>query len=201
MPRPTRHADQLSGTAGRAVSMVRKFWPAFNFNIAMAICLIVLAVSLRLLPHPANFAPVAAAAIFGGAVLPRRLALIVPLAVMIISDAIIGFHSLILLTWGCYALIALASSQWLRKRNIFRGAFLTISSSVGFFVITNFGVWLTSGMYAHSWAGLSRCFTMALPFFRNTFMSDVIYTAGLFAVYSLASRLSYKLQKTYSLAR
>lgn len=157
-------------------------------NTLLAICLIVLAVSLRLLPHPANFAPVAAVAIFGGAVLPRRLALWVPLATMMISDAIIGFHPLIPLTWGCYALMALASSQWLRRRNVFRGVFLTISSSVGFFAVTNFGVWVSSGMYAHSWAGLSRCFTMALPFFRNTFFSDLIYTGALFGLYALAQK-------------
>ncbi len=164
-----------------------------NLNLVIAFFLIILAVSLRLLPHPANFAPVAAVAIFGGAILPRRLAVWVPLAVMMISDAIIGFHILIPLTWGCYALTALASSYWLRERNILRGAFLTVSSSVGFFVITNFGVWATSGMYAHSWTGLSRCYGLALPFFRNTFLSDLIYTGALFGLYALARWLGARL--------
>lgn len=171
-------------------------------NILIAVGLIGLVVCLRLLPHPANFAPVAAAAIFGGTILPRRWALTVPLAAMIASDLIIGLHGLILLTWGSYALFALASSHWLRRRiSLIRGAALTVSASVFFFAVTNFGVWLTSGMYAHSWAGLNRCFVMALPFFRNTFLSDVLYTASLFAVYGLASRLSHKLLRDYSLAR
>lgn len=161
-----------------------------TLNTLLAICLVLIVVSLRLAPHPANFAPVAAVAIFGGAVLPRRLGILVPLAAMMISDAIIGLHPLIPLTWGFYALTALVSSHWLRKNNIFRGAFLTVSSSVGFFIVTNFGVWVTSGMYAHSWAGIVRCYTLALPFFRNTLLSDVIYTGAIFGLYALAQKLS-----------
>ncbi|OGL35721.1 hypothetical protein A3F65_03550 [Candidatus Saccharibacteria bacterium RIFCSPHIGHO2_12_FULL_47_16b] len=163
-------------------------------NILVAIALIGLVVALRVLPHPANFAPVAAAAIFGGAVLPRRLALWVPLAAMIASDLIIGLHSLVLLTWGSYALFALASSHWLRRNlNFVRGATLTISASIFFFVVTNFGVWATSGMYAHTWAGLIRCYELALPFFRNTLMSDIVYTIVLFGAYWLAIKLGQHL--------
>ncbi|HCM51534.1 TPA: hypothetical protein DIS56_00120 [Candidatus Saccharibacteria bacterium] len=169
---------------------VRKFR---TFDIAIAVCLIAIVVSLRLLPHPANFAPVAAAAIFGGAVLPRRLALAVPLAAMIASDLIIGLHDLVLLTWGSYALFALTSSFWLRKLTLLRGATLTISASLFFFVVTNFGVWLTSGMYAHTWAGLVRCYELALPFFRNTLMSDIVYTAVLFGAYGLAIKVGQRL--------
>ncbi len=161
-----------------------------NTSILIAIALILIAVSLRILPHPANFAPVAAVAIFGGSVLPRRLAVWVPLAVMAISDAIIGFHDLILLTWGCYALIALASSTWLRKPSFGRGLTLTLSGSLFFFIVTNFGVWLKSGMYPHSLNGLAECYTLALPFFRNTILSDLIYTGLLFGIYKTAIHYS-----------
>jgi hypothetical protein len=154
--------------------------------LVIALVLMVLGVVLRLLPHPPNFAPVTAIAIFGGAVLPRRLAIWTPLILMMVSDAIIGFHNLIVLTWGCYALTALASSQWLRDLRLIRGVVLTLSSSVFFFVVTNFGVWITSGMYAHSWAGLANCYVLALPFFRNSLLSDVFYTGVFFAAYRLA---------------
>ena len=130
-------------------------------NVLIAAALISLVVCLRLLPHPANFAPVAAAAIFGGAVLPRRLALWVPLLAMVASDLLIGLHDLILLTWGCYALTALASSYLMKKPTIVRGASLALGASTMFFLVTNFGVWLSSGMYEHTWAGLARCFEMA----------------------------------------
>lgn len=162
--------------------------------IGIALVLILLAVVLRLAPHPPNFAPIAAVAIFGSALLPRRLGLVVPLAAIIATDLAIGTHDLIIVTWGSYALIALASSLWLKKRLSFiRGAVLTLSASIFFFAITNFAVWLTSGMYERTWAGLAQCFTLALPFFRNTLASDLIYTAALFGVYVLATSVSLRL--------
>ena len=161
-----------------------------HLNLAVAICLIAIAVSLRLLPHPANFAPVAAVAIFGGAVLPRRLAIWTPVVAMMVSDLFIGLHNLILVTWGCYALIALCSSVWLRKPSLKRGLSLTLGSSLFFFTVTNFAVWVWSGMYNHTLIGLSQCFTMAIPFFRNTALSDLIYTGALFGSYGLATYYS-----------
>lgn len=159
-------------------------------NTGIALCLIALAVTLRILPHPANFAPVAAVAIFGGAILPRKMAVWTPVAAMMISDLVIGLHNLIAVTWGCYALIALASSYWLRKPNLRRGLALTLSGSLLFFFATNFAVWVWSGMYAHTWQGLGQCFSLALPFFRNTALSDLIYSGALFGAYYLAVKLS-----------
>jgi hypothetical protein len=168
-----------------------------RLHIAVALGLIAAAVGLRLLPHPANFAPVAAVAIFGGAVLPVRAAVAVPLAAMMLSDAVIGFYDVMPITWVCYVLIALASSLWLRgsngwsRRGLMRGAAVTLGASVFFFVATNFAVWVASGMYTHTWAGFVQCYYMALPFFRNTLASDLVYTAGLFGVFgwvSLAAR-------------
>lgn len=161
-------------------------------NILLAVCLVLIVIGLRLAPHPANFAPVAAAAIFGGALLPRRYALSVPLGAMIISDLIIGLHPLVAVTWGSFGLIALASNRWLHGGNLKKGALLTLGSSVFFFVVTNFAVWVQSGMYAHTWSGLVRCYTMALPFFRNTILGDVFYTAALFLVYAMATALSIR---------
>lgn len=157
-----------------------------RISIMIALTLIVSAVVLRIVPHPANFAPVAAVAIFGGAVLPRKFALWVPLAAMAISDMVIGIYNIMPVIWACYFLIALASSLWLQRPNLVKGAVLTLGASVGFFVITNFSVWAASGMYDHTLAGLDQCYVMALPFFRNTLLSDAVYTGALFAVYSLA---------------
>jgi hypothetical protein len=162
--------------------MKEKYYPTF-----IALCLVAIGVALRILPHPANFAPIAAISIFGGSVLPKKIAIWVPLGAMMVSDAVIGFYSLMPLIWGCYLLIALASSHWLRPAKLLRGIVLTVSSSIFFFVVTNFGVWLTSGMYAHNWSGIVSCYTMALPFFRNTALSDAVYTAALFGVYALVT--------------
>jgi len=156
---------------------------------AVALSLIMLAVSLRLLPHAANFAPMTAVAIFAGSILPRKTALFVPLVAMMISDAIIGFYDMMPVTWACFALIVLASSIWLKQPSLAKGFALTISSSVFFFVVTNFAVWLTGGMYAHTLSGLAQCYTMALPFFRGTVASDLFYTTMLFGAFALALRL------------
>jgi hypothetical protein len=164
-----------------------------HLNLAAALCLVLIAASFRVLPHPANFAPVAAIAIFGGAILPRKLALWIPLLAMVISDAIIGFHPLIFLTWGCYAFIAWASSAWLKKPNLLKGLSITFAGSIFFYLVTNFGVWAMSGMYNHTWSGLFQCYYMALPFFRNTILSDLIYTASLFGIYFAVRNLGNKL--------
>jgi len=167
-----------------------------KYQIAITLVLITLAVVMRLLPHPANFAPVTAIALFGGATLPRRYAVLAPLLAMMLSDTLIGWYSLMPVTWGCYALIALASSVWLRGRGLGRGVALTAGSSVFFFAVTNFAVWAGGGLYPHTLAGLERCFVLALPFFRNTALSDMIYTAGLFSLYLLATRAATKLLRT-----
>jgi hypothetical protein len=159
-----------------------------RYQLAIALALIAISILLRVLPHPANFAPVTALTLFGGAVLPRRLALLVPLGAMVISDTIIGWYNLMPVTWACYMLIALASSSWLRGRSIRRGVELTVGASVFFFVVTNFAVWAGGGLYPHTLAGLQRCFVLALPFFRNTALSDALYTASLFSLYALATR-------------
>ena len=162
--------------------MKEKYAPA-----AIALSLIAIAVTLRILPHPANFAPVGAISIFGGAILPKRMSVLVPLLAMMISDAVIGFYSLMPLIWACYLIIALASSHWLRPAKLRRGIGLTLGASTFFFVVTNFGVWATSGMYAHTWSGLMNCYTLAVPFFRNTLLSDLAYTGLLFSIYALAT--------------
>lgn len=165
---------------------------ANRFQSFTALALISFAIVLRLLPHPANFAPVAAISIFGGAVLPRKAALLVPLGAMLVSDMFIGFYDIMPVTWGCYLLIALASSLWLRKPTIMRGAGLAVASSLLFFIVTNLAVWIWSGMYVHDWHGLAQCYALALPFLRNTMLSDIAYTALLFGMYELAHSMASK---------
>ncbi len=154
-----------------------------RFTVGLALLLVSLGVALRLLPHPANFAPVAAIALFGGAVLPRKLALWVPMVAMIVSDSVIGFYDMMPVTWVCYGLIALAGTAFLRELRTVHIAVVTMASSLFFFVVTNFAVWISSGMYDHTWAGLIQCYSLALPFFRNTLASDAVYTAMLFGVF------------------
>lgn len=154
--------------------------------VILAISLIMFAVFGRLLPHEPNFAPVAAVAIFGGVILPRKLAISVPLAAMIISDLFIGLHSLFLLTWASFALIALLSNYVVKavKPSLVIGA--SLGASVLFFVVSNLGVWLEGRMYPMTFSGLLDCYYQAIPFFRNTLLGDLLFTSILFGIYALA---------------
>lgn len=151
-----------------------------------ALALIVFGVSVRLLPHPDNFAPLTALAIFSGSLFPRRYAAFVPLVAAVLSDIFLGFYNIIPIVWGCYLVIALASNRWLKRPSLLQGFAFTIGSSVFFFVVTNLAVWIFGGMYAHTFAGLSECFTLALPFFRNSLLGDLVYTTSLFGLYAAA---------------
>ena len=139
----------------------------------------------RLAPHPANVTPVAALAIFGGSMLPAGWAMGLPLATLILSDVAIGLHQVIAFTWLSFAAIGLLG-RWVARHPASRRIFAaSLTASVGFFLITNFGVWwLGDGgrMYVHTPAGLWQCYVAALPFFRNSLIGDLAYTAAFFGL-------------------
>lgn len=158
---------------------------AVNWQLVAALFLIIAGTALRLLPHIPNFAPVGAIALFGGAVLGWRLAVWLPLALMIFSDLFIGFYPGIAFTWAGFLLVALFGMllrrMGLAGRIVIGGA----ASGVLFFVVSNFGVWFTSGMYVHTFDGLVQCYAMALPFFRVSLIADLFYSAVIFGLYEL----------------
>ena len=159
--------------------------------------LVAFAVTMRLLPHPPNFAPIAAIAIFSGALLPRRYAYILPLVAMIISDIFIGLHPLVYATWGSFALIAIMAEYTMRGPNISKMVGTTLAGSLIFFVISNFAVWAQGTMYSQNFAGLVQCYYNALPFFRNTAMGDLTYVAILFGAYFIVKIFAKQLKYIY----
>lgn len=161
-------------------------------NLLIGSALILAATLLRILPHPANVAPLAAMALAGGVYLDRRYALIVPLLAMIISDMIIGFHTTIPFVYGSFLLIGIAG-LWLRThKSLGTVVGATLASSLLFFIVTNFGVWLTGGgwYYPRTWVGLVECYTLAIPFFRNTLVGDLASVAVLFGAFELFERFA-----------
>ncbi len=158
-------------------------------KIGIACALIAFVFVARVTPHPANFAPVAAVALFAGALLPRRWAPIVPITAMILSDLVIGLHPLIFYTWGSFAVIALASSKWLTNATIMRVGLSSMAASVFFYLVTNFGVWAEGTMYTMNFNGLVHCYVNALPFFRGTLTGDLFYSGVLFGAYAFVSHL------------
>lgn len=156
--------------------------------VLVAIALVGFGVVMRLLPHPANLAPVGAIALFGGAVLPGRYGWWLPLVIMMISDLFLGSYNGILFTWLGFLLVGLFGMTLRSKSNWFRVPVGALTGAVIFFVVSNFGVWVQGELYAHTWAGLVLCYELALPFFRNTLLGDLIYSGLLFGVYALATR-------------
>ena len=157
--------------------------------IWVAVSLVIFGVVMRLLPHPDNLAPVGAIALFGGAILPRKLGWWLPLAVMVLSDLLfLGTYNGILFTWLGFLLVALFGMSLRGQSNWMRVPFGALGAAVIFFIVSNFGVWLQGQMYPLSWAGLVQCYELALPFFRNTFLGDLTYSMLLFGLYALAVR-------------
>ena len=180
--RPAQRASPIPGARGAPIS--RREAPVIVF------VLIVLAAASRLLPHPPNFAPVAAIGLFAGAHVDKRLGWLVPLAAILLSDLVIGFYHPVsmLFNYLAFATCLLLGSGWLsRSRSLGRIAGAVLASSVAFFIVSNFGMW-ASGYYPRTWAGLVQCYTAALPFFRNTLASDAIYSTALFGGHALLAR-------------
>ena len=167
-------------------------------DVIPALTVIILAVILRLLPHPPNFAPISAMALFGGVYLSKRYALIVPFIALFVSDIFLGFHSTMVFVYGSFILTGLigVSLKNHKKPGYILGA--SLLSSILFFLITNFGVWLVTDFYPHNFAGLIQSYTEAIPFFRNTVLGDLFYTAVFFGGFELASKLIER--KTYGRA-
>lgn len=146
------------------------------------------AVVMRVIPHPANVAPVAALALFAGAYLERRWTIVMPLSIMVVSDAIIGFHGLIAFTWGCFLLTGVLG-WWVRKKfGVMRIIFGSLIGSVLFYVVTNWAVWAFTPLYTKNLSGLAQSYILALPFFRNTILGDLLFTGVFFGLAALAQR-------------
>lgn len=156
-----------------------------------ALLLILIGVISRLFPHPANFAPIAAIGLFAGMYLPRKYAIAVPAIALLASDIVLGFYlwQVMVAVYLCFALsgfIGMAvhkkfsqnpGKNWLGKFNtLFAG---TLLGSAIFFIATNWAVWAFGTMYPHTVNGLLQSYTLALPFFKNTLLGDLFYTAVL----------------------
>ncbi len=150
----------------------------------LAFCAVVLsAVFMRLIPHIPNVSPIAALALFSGALVPSWGGFAIPIIAMVISDIFLGFHATIPFVYGSFLLIA-GIGYFLRKKMSAHAVVLgSLVGSTLFFIITNFGVWATSSMYEKNMMGLLRCYTMGLPFFRNTLIGDLFYTGVFFLGY------------------
>jgi len=154
----------------------------------LIISLMILAAAfVRLIPHPPNFAPIAAMALFGGAYFNKKsFAFAVPLAAMFLTDAIIGFHSSMWIVYLSFALIVVIGMFMLKKISIKNVIVASVTASISFFLITNFGVWAFGTMYPKNIAGLIECYIAAIPFIQNTLLGDLFYSGIMFGIFEFA---------------
>lgn len=151
---------------------------------------------LRLVPHPPNFTPLGALALFAGARFGRKsLAFLLPIGAMLVSDTILelttgaGFHATLPVIYLAL-ILTVPVGLFIRRRGIGAGSVIggsLVASSI-FFVVTNFAVWASSGMYPITLSGLVTCYVAAIPFFGNTLAGDLLFSGVLFGTFALAER-------------
>jgi len=153
----------------------------------ITISAIIFALALfRLLPHWPNVSPVAAMALFGGAYFAdKRLAFIVPFVALFLSDLVLGLHNSMIFVYAGFALTVAIGFMLKNKITFTNTSFAVVASSVLFFLLTNFGAWMTSALYAKTAEGLMQAFVAGIPFFQNSLMGNLVYAAVIFGGYHL----------------
>ena len=139
-----------------------------NKNV-FVLLLIFIAILSRFLPHPPNFTPITAIALLSSKGFYNRwIVILIPILSLFISDLFLGLHGTIPFVYASFILIAVLG-MYIKKINIV----MVLLSSTVFFLVSNFGVWLLH--YPISFEGLLKCYTLALPFFLNTILGDLVY--------------------------
>lgn len=167
-----------------------------NSNFWVLTLMVFVAAIVRILPHPPNFAPIAAMALFSGAYFNKRIfAFAIPLLAMFVTDAIIGFYSYAWIVYISFALIVLLGIVMLKKISVKNVVLASVTASVSFFAVTNFGVWALGTLYPKTFAGLMESYIAAIPFFQNSLIGDLFFSGVMFGVYELVKHKVPALQK------
>jgi len=154
----------------------------------LAYVFVVIAIAIRFLPHPFHFTPVGAALLFFGAHRSKR-EMAIPVALLVLSDLLLNrfvynipLHADQIVVWAWYA-GAIAIGMLLRKHlSAPRVAGASVAASISFYLVSNFAVWASYEMYPKTWQGMLACYAAAVPFFRNTVVGDLIFSAVFFSV-------------------
>ncbi|MDR9416627.1 MAG: DUF6580 family putative transport protein [Gracilimonas sp.] len=158
---------------------------------------ILIAALSRIVPHPYNFAPLGAMSLFGAAYFTnKKLSFLLPLAAFFVSDLLVNnilfasyYDGFVLFTPGFYwmygsvALIVVAGIFILKKVNLKNVIAGSLTASIIFFVVTNFGAWLGSPIYPQSLSGLLMSYSAGIPFFHYTIAGDLIYSGVMFGAF------------------
>ena len=144
-------------------------------NILLIIILTLFAIFSRLIPHPPNFTPLLAIALYSGISFKNKTLFVIPLTAMIVSDVFLGYHSSILWVYLSLLIIFYIGYISFKKYSFSNLILLSLISSLMFFILTNFGVWIIG--YPNTIEGLIACYIAAIPFFHNTLFSTILFSS------------------------
>jgi hypothetical protein len=131
----------------------------------------------RLIPHPPNFTPIITVAIISGYFFKNvYLSAMVLIISMLIGDLFIGFYTNMIFVYISLLFITIIFFKAVKKMNSKNLIIFAFLGSLVFFLISNFGVWIFANMYEKNLNGLMQCYLMAIPFFKNTLFSSIIFT-------------------------
>ena len=160
------------------------------YRMLIVVYFVLFAAVVRIVPHPWNFTPVGAMALFSGAKLGRSWkAFLLPLAALFLGDLFVGFHRLMPIVYFSFCLSVLIGIAFRNRQSLKPLSLATFVGALQFFVVTNFGVWAMENFYPHSYAGLVTCYIAGVPFFGNTLVGDAVYATLLFGGFALLERL------------
>lgn len=147
---------------------------------------IVIGVLSRLLPHPPNFTAINAIALFSAFYLENRfLSFATVFLTLFLSDIVLGFHSTMSFVYLSFSLSILLGSWFKSRMSLYRIPVLSLASSFLFFLVNNFGVWMTGSLYPKTINGLGLCYLAAVPFFQNQILGDLCYVTVMFGCWAL----------------
>jgi hypothetical protein len=162
----------------------------FVLRSILVAVMIVLAAVLRIVPHPWNFTPVGAMALFSGAMIrDRRVTFLFPLVALFAGDLFIGLHRLIPIVYASFLISVFIGTQLADRRGLLRIGAAVFLGALQFFLVTNFAVWQLSVTYPHTPSGLAVCYIAGLPFFGNALAGDALYATLFFGIFALAEHL------------
>jgi hypothetical protein len=161
-----------------------------NFKVSglLLTSLLLLIMLTRIIPHPPNVTPIGAIALLGGIYFSNKmLSYIIPLIILFISDIFLGFYgSTMIFTYLGFISITFIGNLIKNNKSINTILIGTLLSALSFFIISNFGCWLTGSLYTKDLNGLINCFMAAIPFFRNSLLGNLFYVSLIITLFNLS---------------
>lgn len=156
-------------------------------NIILILIISSVILLARFIPHAPNFSPLASIILFSTVYFNNKKLVIIPFVTLLISDIFIGFYhfGIMLSVYSSFFIIYLLGIYLKNNKNIINTLFVPIYSALLFFFVTNFAVWFFGNWYTHDLSGLLLSYTLAVPFFKNTLLSNIIYSYTFFTSYEI----------------